>query len=166
MNHLWLGCRNQYKRMGLTGQAHNWIPRTARVSARWGNLWLGLCGQENARTVKNPLGPGGTGEAEAQNVHGYPWFEEQAVLVSSGANRMERSALSKLKCRVLPLHIETGRYSGRPLGERLCLVCEEGLLEDETHFRLVCPTLHQTRTEFLTEISSLHPEFCQLNNKD
>ncbi len=30
--------------------------------------------------------------------------------------------------------IETGRWQGKPLEERLCLVCNRGIVEDEFHF--------------------------------
>ncbi len=48
--------------------------------------------------------------------------------------RAHRSLLSKFRCRIFPLKIETGRYSQIPLEFRLCILCDSNLVENENHF--------------------------------
>ncbi len=48
--------------------------------------------------------------------------------------RHERSLLVQFRSGTMPLRIETGRWQGKPLQERLCLVCNTGIVEDEFHF--------------------------------
>ena len=44
-----------------------------------------------------------------------------------------RSVYAKLRCEILPLRIETGRYDGVALENRSCEFCSENVLEDEYH---------------------------------
>ena len=46
-----------------------------------------------------------------------------------------RSALSKFRCGVAPLTIETGRYINLPVSERTCPFCKD-LVETEMHVNL------------------------------
>jgi hypothetical protein len=46
----------------------------------------------------------------------------------------ERSAMAMFRCGVLPLRVETGRYKGEPLADRMCTVCENNEIETEKHF--------------------------------
>ena len=50
--------------------------------------------------------------------------------------KQERSFLAQLRCGVLPLRIETGRFSGLKAEERVCQLCDSGDIEDEKHFIL------------------------------
>ena len=52
--------------------------------------------------------------------------------------KQERSFLAQLRCGVLPLRIETGRFCGLKPEERICQVCDSGKIEDEKHFILEC----------------------------
>ena len=52
--------------------------------------------------------------------------------------KQERSFLAQLRCGVLPLRVETGRFSGLKPEERVCQLCESGEIEDEKHFILMC----------------------------
>ena len=53
-------------------------------------------------------------------------------------NRNERSVMAQFRCGVLPLRVETGRFVGEQVTERLCKLCNRGCVEDETHFLLNC----------------------------
>ena len=44
-----------------------------------------------------------------------------------------RSALAKLRCGILPLEIETGRYVGTDECRRFCKLCLSGEVENEYH---------------------------------
>ena len=52
--------------------------------------------------------------------------------------RNERSVMAQIRCGVLPLRVETGRFVGEQVSERLCKLCNRGCVEDETHFLLNC----------------------------
>jgi len=53
-----------------------------------------------------------------------------------------RSALSKFRCVVAPIRIETGRYENLKENERVCPFCN--CIEDEVHVQLLLlPALHQ-----------------------
>ncbi len=41
----------------------------------------------------------------------------------------DRSLLAQFRCGILPLRIETGRYVGEAVENRLCLLCDEHLVE-------------------------------------
>ena len=66
-----------------------------------------------------------------------------------------RSTLAKFRCGVYPLAIEIGRYSGKPVEQRVCLSCSNDKVEDEFHFLLLCPAYKKERTNLLTEVSHL-----------
>ena len=59
----------------------------------------------------------------------------------------ERSFLAQLRCGVLPLRIETGRFSGHKPEERVCQLCGSGDIEDEKHFILSCDTYIQSKKD-------------------
>ena len=50
----------------------------------------------------------------------------------------ERSLVSQYRMGILLLAIETGRFQGVKLEERLCIFCNSGLVEDEVHFMFDC----------------------------
>ncbi len=53
--------------------------------------------------------------------------------------RLQRSLLAQIRCGILPLNIETGRFHGLKLEDRLCLLCNLNEIECEFHFVCVCP---------------------------
>jgi hypothetical protein len=63
--------------------------------------------------------------------------------------RFQRSAYVKLRCGVLPLAIETGRYNRTPLQDRLCKLCNMQSVESETHFLIECPLYTDLRHDML-----------------
>ncbi len=54
--------------------------------------------------------------------------------ITSNLSKQERSALSQLRCGILPIRIETGRFRYEALPERTCVLCEKQEIEDEKHF--------------------------------
>ena len=47
------------------------------------------------------------------------------------------------------MEVTTGRYNGVPREERLCKLCQSGLVEDELHFVLVCDYFVSVRQQFI-----------------
>ncbi len=52
-------------------------------------------------------------------------------------SRFHRSTFAKLRCGILPLNIEVGRYRGIKVEDRICSLCKNGV-EDEIHFLFEC----------------------------
>ena len=62
------------------------------------------------------------------------------------------------------LYIETGRHRRPvkvPVNERLCDHCN--LVEDETHYVLVCEKFDEPRKQFLEQLSEIFPTFGSLD---
>ena len=74
-------------------------------------------------------------------------------------NRGHRSTLAQLRCGILPLRVETGRYISIPLEYRLCLMCSENKIEDENHFLFECTCYQNMRISFLANIFLKYPLF-------
>ena len=76
--------------------------------------------------------------------------------------------MASLRAGCLPLGVETGRYRipKVPLEQRVCLVCNTGLIEDEFHFVIVCNSLNQERNKLLYHITQTDPSFMQLHPFD
>ena len=77
------------------------------------------------------------------------------AIVKKNLSRVERSMVTKFKCGVLPIMIETGRYKDVPLEERLCQICTAHVLEDEQHFIGTCSALSGVRDRFKTKFMEL-----------
>ncbi len=59
---------------------------------------------------------------------------ENYVLFDIFGQKPYDNMFAKLRCGILPLHIETGRYTNTELENRLCEFCEKNVIEDEKHF--------------------------------
>jgi hypothetical protein len=55
------------------------------------------------------------------------------------SNRLSRSLVAQFRFGILPLQLETGRYSNISIEERLCTLCDTNSIEDEIHFLCSCP---------------------------
>ena len=77
-----------------------------------------------------------------------------------------RSVYAKLRCGILPLRIETGRYDGVALENRSCEFCSENVLEDEYHFMCSCDLYDDLRDSLYTNIMSVYPQFQDLTSNE
>ena len=71
--------------------------------------------------------------------------------------------LTQLRSGILPLNIETGRYTNIPLNERLCILCNLRETDSEEHF--ICRCLNYSNYR-LTLYQSLHYDFLDLPDED
>ena len=78
-------------------------------------------------------------------------------------NRKERSLLSQFRCGILPIRIETGRYTQVPPELRLCLLCDGDHIENESHFFFECELYKDYRDSFFTQMNYHYPNFSSLN---
>ncbi len=74
------------------------------------------------------------------------------AIVSLNLSRIQRSMMIKLKCGVLPLAIEIGRFSNTDIDDRVCRVCNENVVEDEVHMTSICTALQSERNIFKAEV--------------
>lgn len=86
--------------------------------------------------------------------------------LKSVLNRQHRSALAQIRCGILPLSIETGRYLNIPEEYRLCLLCDQNVTESETHFIFHCSKYASLREQYFEEIAHVHPNFLALSDDD
>jgi hypothetical protein len=66
--------------------------------------------------------------------------------------KFQRSLLAQLRCGILPIRIETGRYRGEAVDDRICTMCSLDCIEDEYHFLLHCTDYFNLKSEFFTSI--------------
>ena len=78
--------------------------------------------------------------------------DKPRVIIDANMPRNHRSLVAKLKVRILPLKLETGRWKDTPLEKRVCQVCDKNLLESEYHFLIHCDAYKKTRTEYFQEV--------------
>ena len=64
------------------------------------------------------------------------------------------SAFAKFRAGVAPLRVETGRYEGLPLKERLCPFLSN-LVEDEFHVVFECSLYSELRWTFFRKLQNL-----------
>ena len=87
--------------------------------------------------------------------------ERYVVIIN---NKIERSLVAKLRCGILKLKIETGRFINLPLNERICELCDTGDVEDEKHFVCICPRYSNERRAFYETLSNIDPSFSRLDS--
>ncbi len=86
--------------------------------------------------------------------------------VSLGLSRSHRSALAQLRLGILPIHIETGRFTNKTIEERLCTVCNNNCVEDEYHFVLHCSAYNGLRDNCLKNIMEKIVNFDNMTDKE
>ena len=86
-----------------------------------------------------------------------------------------RSLISQLRCGILPLEIETGRFKSKyndntkkwckiPENERLCKICNTGSVENKYHFIRECPEYTVIRDKMFEEICQNHNNFIMMSD--
>ncbi len=66
---------------------------------------------------------------------------------------------------VLPLAKETGRFKSIPVEERVCVLCNINVIEDEMHMLCTCTLYQHIRIEMYNNIIHKHVNFHQMMNK-
>ena len=81
-------------------------------------------------------------------------------------NRVKRSLISKFRMGILPIAIETGRWRGMELQNRVCEICGNGDIEDEMHFLLKCAVYDDLRLDVFEKCKTKNDMFLQLNDTE
>ncbi len=82
-------------------------------------------------------------------------------------SRPLRSYIAQIRCGILPLRIETGRYGQNPLppDERICQICNEHP-ETEIHFIFQCKGYIRERNVLFNECQNVNSMFLECNNRE
>ncbi len=83
--------------------------------------------------------------------------------VLSFMSRQRRSYLAQLRNGILPLRLEVGRWINKAVEERLCLICNNGTVEDEEHFVFHYNFYFSERKEFYNYMKNNIPNFNNLS---
>ncbi len=86
--------------------------------------------------------------------------------VTSSMPKYQRSVYAKLRCGVLPIKIETGRYDSIDRENRICEFCTLGEVEDEMHFICNCTLYTTLRLKLFNTVMVEYGNFENLNVKD
>ena len=73
--------------------------------------------------------------------------------MKNNLSKQNRSIIAQLRFGILPLKIETGRFQGLPIDQRICELCRSAV-EDEIHFVCQCPFFNKKRFDYFENISS------------
>ena len=68
--------------------------------------------------------------------------------------KSHRSALAQFRCGTAPIKLETGRYEGLPVNDRICPVCNNDV-ESELHVILECPLYNDVRLRLFEQIAAI-----------
>ncbi len=64
-------------------------------------------------------------------------------------DKYEKSLLSQTRYRILPLRIETGRFTNEPRENRICTLCNAETIETVEHFLFECSCYDEFRIPFV-----------------
>ncbi len=96
-------------------------------------------------------------------------------IVKKNLSRKHRSQITKLKCGVLPIGIEVGRWTDVTEELRVCKICDSGAVESEEHFLTSCSKLQDVRdayknkfdtTELTNPNDNIEKITCMLNKQN
>ncbi len=70
-------------------------------------------------------------------------------------DKFEKSLLSQLRYGILPIRIETGRFTNESREERVCTLCTTNTIESVEHFLFECEAYDAQRLPFVTKAQSV-----------
>ena len=106
------------------------------------------------------------GQANGNKLRTYRRFKtslQSEAYLDYNIPRYERSAFIKLRCGVLPLEIETGRYNGILYENRTCKLCNLNAIESECHFLIDCPLYDDIRTTIFNSAVDIDANFLEFD---
>ena len=75
-----------------------------------------------------------------------------------------RRLVAALRCGALDIKVNSGRRSKIPYNQRLCTFCSLGVIENEFHFTLVCPSLQDIRLKYISPFYVEQPDINKFNS--
>lgn len=92
-------------------------------------------------------------------------YEPEQYVQNHILPRHHRSTFAKFRLGVVPLKIETGRYQGIALNDRICFNCLDDI-EDEKHVLLHCGLYQDIRHVLFENCGNIIENFNMLNDSD
>ena len=85
-------------------------------------------------------------------------------------SKRKRSLLAQFRFGILPLRIETGRYTNTPVDERIhvCILCKtinNACTEDEYHFLMECPLYADCRAHLEIKATEINYDYSTYNSR-
>ena len=80
---------------------------------------------------------------------------QTANYIKCNLSKCKRSLLSRLRCGILPLAVETCRYQGLQKELRICQLCKANRVEDELNFLFDCNATNNMRIKLYHKIPEL-----------
>ena len=96
----------------------------------------------------------------------YKTYFETEDYVQANMSKRHRSVLAQFRAGILPLEVETGRYTGKPLEDRICNFCSSNDVEDEYHLLCICNFYSEERNNLYKKAGSVYPDFVQMDDFD
>jgi hypothetical protein len=81
-------------------------------------------------------------------------------------SRRKHSLLAQFRLGILPIAIETGRFKGIAVNERLCKLCSSDAVQDEKHLLCECCLYNDLCHNLYNYVSQSCMEFINMNNED
>ena len=72
----------------------------------------------------------------------------------------------KLRCGILQLHVESGRFNQTNLENRTCNVCNINVIEDKFNFVCICPEYSNIRTKLYSQYGAKNTNFIKSSEAD
>ena len=67
--------------------------------------------------------------------------------------------MAQFRLGILPLEIEVGRFRNIPLANRICQMCNSGVVEDEIHFLCECNNYSEYRSSLFSGAEETESNF-------
>jgi hypothetical protein len=109
------------------------------------------------KDVNSAVGPSGRGRNKLRTYCTFKTRFETERYCKLILPLRHRAALAKFRCGVAPLRLETGRYEGLSIEERLCPFCDQ--VETEIHVLLECSTYNDLRKDLFRKASNISQQF-------
>ena len=79
--------------------------------------------------------------------------------------KSHRGALAQFRSGTAPIRLETGRYEGLPVEERICFVCKN-CVESELHVLIECPLYNEIRSLLFSKLQMHYRNFYVFSKKE
>jgi len=79
------------------------------------------------------------------------WKREDYLALPNG----QRASIATLRSGTNSLRVETGRWRGEAVENRICMLCGSGAVEDEAHLLIFCDTYADLRLNMYTQVLRL-----------
>ena len=77
----------------------------------------------------------------------------------------KRSLIAQTRMSILPIRVETGRFVGEALDDRLCTICSSNAVEDESHVIFYCSGYEDLRAPAMQKMNMLELSISNDNDK-